>query len=167
MEISQQRLCQALGTSAKSLGSYMEKLGISDFSKITEQQMDDLVGLVNETKMEKAEVKAKQEKAKSSGFKPKVRRIDKKSSSSVRDMLQDCKERYVANERIIQRLQFEIDQQDSLMHGLRNGTISCLPQLSTIEKFQKVNITLRSQIVTLEAELGVNAKDESEDDPFS
>ena len=96
-----------------------------------------------------------------------MRRIDKQDESSVLDMLQDCKEQYVRNQELIQRLSYEIDQQDLLMHGNGNGTLSAVPQLGMMEKFQKINISLRNQIVSLEMELGRVAEPKKDDDPFN
>ena len=75
------------------------------------------------------------------GFKSKVRRIDKKDGSSIRDMLQDAKERYVANEKVIEQLQAEIDAMDVLTLDNANGSMSTVPQLNAIQSFVKNNIT--------------------------
>ena len=98
-------------------------------------------------------------------FKPNVRRIDRSDVSSLHDMLQDAKERYVANEELIQKLQYEIDQVDVLMTANTNGTVSVVPQLASMERFQKLNISLRNQILALETEIGRIAQ-EKDDDPF-
>lgn len=102
----------------------------------------------------------------SKDFKPNVRRIDQSEDSSVVAMLQDCKEQYVANQELIGRLQYELKQQDTLFKGHRNGTFAVLPQVGMIERMSKVNISLRNQIMALEAEIGRNAKPEDEDNPF-
>lgn len=98
------------------------------------------------------------------GFKSKVRRIDKKDGSSIRDMLQDAKERYVANEKVIEQLQAEIDAMDVLTLDNANGSMSTVPQLNAIQSFVKINITLRTQIATFEQVLEIG--DEDEEDPF-
>lgn len=95
-----------------------------------------------------------------------VRRIDKSEGSSLSAMLQDCKERYVANEKIIQRLQFEIDSQTVLTLTNTNSTLSAFPQLNSIERIQKLNISLRNQIVQLEQLLGKTANNTEGNNPF-
>lgn len=99
-------------------------------------------------------------------FKPSVRRIDKADDSSIRAMLQDCKERYVKNEEIIQRLDYEIANQDSLVGGTKEGNFQIAPQMNAMERFQKVNIALRNQIMQMESALGMTAEAQDED-PFA
>ena len=98
-------------------------------------------------------------------FKNTVRRIDKSNSSSIRDVLQDTKERYVKNEEIIQRLQWEVDQQDAYTIDNGNGSMSTIPALNAIERFVKLNISLRNQIIALEQTLEIS--DADEEDPFN
>lgn len=94
-----------------------------------------------------------------------VRRIDQKDASSLLDLLQDCKERYVKNEILIQKLNNEIIQMEKLFSGNKNGTVQCVPQLTILDKYQNTNYRLRNQIVDLEEKLGKIAAN-AEDDPF-
>lgn len=98
-------------------------------------------------------------------FMSKVRRIDKSNASSIRDVLQDCKERYVKNEEIIQRLQWEVDQQDAYTIDNGNGSMSTIPALNAVERFIKLNISLRNQIIAIEQTLEISEADE--EDPFN
>lgn len=98
-------------------------------------------------------------------FMRKVRRIDKSNTSSIRDVLQDCKERYVKNEEIIQRLQWEVDQQDAYTIDNGNGSMSTIPALNAVERFIKLNISLRNQIIAIEQTLEISEADE--EDPFN
>lgn len=98
-------------------------------------------------------------------FMRKVRRIDKSNASSIRDVLQDCKERYVKNEEIIQRLQWEVDQQDAYTIDNGNGSMSTIPALNAVERFIKLNISLRNQIIAIEQTLEISEADE--EDPFA
>lgn len=97
-------------------------------------------------------------------FEPNVRRIDQQDSSSIVDLLQDCKEHYVKNERLIQQMQHEIEEIGVSARANPNGTISLLPQVKSIEAFQKVNVTLRNQILDLEDRLGKTLGNET--NPF-
>ena len=97
-------------------------------------------------------------------FEPNVRRIDMQDSSSIVDLLQDCKEHYVKNEKLIQQMQHEIETLGVSARANPNGTISLLPQVKSIEAFQKVNITLRNQIIDLEEKLGKTLGNET--NPF-
>lgn len=98
--------------------------------------------------------------------KSKVRRIDKQSGSSLEALLADAKERYVANEKIIENLQLEIDNIDCSIVDNATGSIGAIPQLGTIEKFIKLNITLRKQIAELEQAMEITGNAE-EADPFA
>lgn len=167
MEISQNRLSKTLGVSPKFLRNIMKSLGITDLQLLSDKEYQALLDECKSASEVKESAKRKVKAAESSAFEATVRRIDQSQQSSIPDILEDCKERYVKNEELIQRLQYEIDNQDALMHGNKNGTISCLPQLNTMEKFQKININLRFQIVQLEKELGRVAKDDNSDDPFA
>ena len=95
----------------------------------------------------------------------KVRRIDQKDGSSLYDLLQDCKERYVENEIIIRRLNNELNNMEKLFRGNNNGTFQCMPKLAMIDKYQNMNYRLRSQIADFEDKLGKIAAS-VEDDPF-
>lgn len=150
----------ALGTVTKA----KKDLGITSKSLSKKEINLILKKCKNSSELQKE--KEKKLEVKSNHFKAKVRRIDKSESSSAKELLQDCKERYVANEMIIQRLQWEIDNQEILMHGNSNGTLSGLPQLKGLETFQKINISLRNQIMQLETELGKVAGEE-EENPFA
>lgn len=106
------------------------------------------------------------EKLSSMKVRSKVRRIDKQDTSSLQALLSDAKERYVANQKIIEQLQAEVDNIDSTIVDNANGSLSSLPQFTTIERFVKLNINLRNQIVQLEEALEITS-DEEEDNPFS
>ena len=164
MSVTQRKLAESEGVAKTTIVKAKETLGITDRT-LSDEQAEAIAKEVKKTSDLQKEVKAKSER-KSMGFRANVRRIDKQDDSSIRDMLQDCKEQYVKNEELIQRLQYEISLQDILMHGNSNGTLSPLPQLGILEKFQKVNISLRNQIVSLELELDrVPINNESEN-PF-
>lgn len=165
MTQSLRKLAETAGVAHRTISNVKERLGIvgetisdEDAERILEE-VSSTTGVLKKTTLEKTSKK-------STGFVPNVRRIDKNDDSSVSAMLQDCKERYVRNEGLIQRLQYEIDSQDILMHGNGNGTLSPLPQLGIMEKFQKVNISLRNQIMALEEEVGLRAEPRKEDNPF-
>lgn len=164
MGTSQRKLAKSLGVSKTTIVNAKKSLGIMD-ETLNEEQERMVIEEASKTVKLKESVREKT-KVKSKDFKPNVRRIDKSDSSSVEDMLKDCKEQYVMNQGLIERLMYEIDNQEILMHGNSNGTLSGLPQLGILEKFQKVNITLRNQIVSLENELGRFAEEKKEDSPF-
>ena len=164
MTQSQRKLAETANVSQSTIRDAKKSLGI-ETETLSEEDAKRVLQKVEETAELKRET-AKKTSKKSGGFKPKVRRIDESEDSSVLDMLQDCKEQYVRNEGLIQRLQFEIDNQDILMHGNGNGTLSPLPQMGLLEKFQKVNISLRNQILSLEQEVGRIAEPRQEDNPF-
>lgn len=164
MAISQRKLAESVGVNQRSVLRAKQSLGIT-----SETLSDEEAELIREALKDTAELqveKTRKLSKKSNTFVPNVRRIDENDGSSALDMLQDCKERYVKNEDLIQRLQYEIDQQDILMHGNGNGTLSAIPQLTVMEKFQKINISLRNQILSLETEVGRIAEPRKEDDPF-
>lgn len=162
---SLRELAKTAGVSHVSVLNAKKRLGITS-ENLSEEEAAMVLEEVNKTKDLKEET-SKKEKVKSGNFKPTVRRIDESEESSVLDMLQDCKEQYVRNEGLIQRLQYEIDHQEILMHGNGNGTLSALPQLGILEKYQKVNISLRNQILALETEAGRIAEPKQEDNPFN
>lgn len=163
MAKSPRKLAESLGVGKDTVYRAKKSLGINH-SDVTDEEEASIINKAMETVELKAQAKSKMSKT-SKDFVPNVRRIDQDDNSSVKAMLQDCKEHYVNNEGLIQRLEKEISMQDILMHGNTNGTLSPLPQLSMLEKFQKVNIALRNQIVQLEQELGRVAKQE-DDNPF-
>lgn len=164
MARSQRKLAQSLGVAQASVSDAKKSLGIEGKTMTDEEEKLVIDKLQDIVKLHK-DAKEKSSR-KSDDFVPNVRRIDQYENSSVADMLQDCKEQYVRNEGLIQRLTYEIDLQDILMHGNGNGTLSPLPQLPLLEKFQKVNIALRNQILALEQELGRLAEPRHEDNPF-
>ena len=161
------KLAKELEVSRQTIKNTRKKLGkrgeIADEEEI--EQIRNPVGM-NATIKRRNEENLSNLYEANATFKPNVRRIDERVNSSVTDMLQDAKERYVKNEELIQRLQFEIDNMDVLMNGNSNGTVSSIPQLATIERFIKSNIALRNQIVEFEKLLGRTSEDE-EDDPFA
>ena len=164
MAESQRKLAKRLGIDAITIRRAKKSLGI-DSETLEGDDKQAVIDKVMETVKLKESAKDKMTKT-SKDFVANVRRIDQQDKSSVLEMLQDCKEQYVHNEGLIQRFQFEIQQQDILMHGNGNGTLSPLPQLSMLEKFQKINIALRNQILQLEQEVGRVAKPHEEDNPF-
>jgi hypothetical protein len=164
MNVSQRKLAKSMGINEKTIRDVKKTLGIES-KTMSEEEMLRVIERITQTVDLKADTRKKLEK-RSSTFEPDVRRIDKQDQSSVRDMLQDCKEQYVHNEGLIKRFQYEISLQDITMHGNSNGTLSPLPQISMMEKFQKINISLRNQIVQLEQELGISAEPQEEDNPF-
>ncbi len=164
MTKSLRELAESAGVDHVTILNIIKRRGF-DSKTLTDEQADIVYEDAKETAMLTKTTKEKASKS-SKGFKPKLRRIDETDDSSVLAMLQDCKEQYVKNEGFIQRLQYEIDQQDSLMHGNGNGTLSALPQLTIMEKYLKINISLRNQIVALEEEVGRRAEPRKEDDPF-
>jgi len=164
MNVSQRKLAKSMGINEKTIRDVKKSLGIES-KTMSEEEMLRVIERITQTVDLKADARKKLEK-RSATFEPDVRRIDKQDQSSVMDMLQDCKEQYVHNEGLIKRFQYEISLQDITMHGNSNGTLSPLPQISMMEKFQKINISLRNQIVQLEQELGINAKPQDEDNPF-
>lgn len=164
MATSQRKLAETAGVSLGTIENAKKTLGITS-KTISKADEKAILEEVRKTVDLKASMHRKSS-VKSDGFTPNVRRIDKQDESTVLEMLMDCKEQYVSNEGLIQRLQYEVSRQDILMHGNSNGTLSPLPQLGILEKFQKINIQLRNQILQLEQELGRYAKTKQEDNPF-
>lgn len=164
MNVSQRKLAKSMGINEKTIRDVKKSLGIES-KTMSQEEMLRVIERITQTVDLKSDARKKLEKG-SSAFIPEVRRIDKQDQSSVWDMLQDCKEQYVHNEGLIKRFQYEVSLQDITMHGNSNGTLSPLPQISMMEKFQKINISLRNQIVQLEQELGINAKPQEDDNPF-
>lgn len=152
-----------LDVNRRSVSSVKKSLGITgDMTDEQEQAVRDK--LDDNVRIKKRNKQLVDDLTQKSGFKSKVRRIDKKDGSSIRDMLQDAKERYVANERVIEQLQAEIDAMDVLTLDNANGSMSTVPQLNAIQSFVKINITLRTQIATFEQALEIT--DEEDEDPF-
>ena len=164
MSISTRKLAETTGVSIGTIANAKKSLGI-ETETISEVDAERIAEYVSKTAKLQTQTKEKTS-AVSNDYDPDVMRIDQSEDSSVLDMLQDCKEQYVSNEKLIKRLMHEIEQQDLLMHGNGNGTLSAVPQLGMLEKFQKINITLRNQIVSLESELGRVAEPKKDDDPF-
>lgn len=164
MTKSQRKLAEEIGVSQYPIEKAKKSLGI-ETETISEADAERIKDVVSETAELQRQTKLRTDYT-SNEYDPDVRRIDQSDDSSVLDMLQDCKEQYVANEKLIKRLTYEIEQQTLLMHGNGNGTLSAVPQLGMMEKFQKINITLRNQIVSLEQELGRVAEPKKDDDPF-
>ena len=164
MTKSQRKLAEENDVSLITIERAKQSLGIES-ETISEEDAERIKEAVSETAELKRQTKLRTDYT-SNDYDPEVRRIDQSEDSSVLDMLQDCKEQYVSNEKLIKRLTYEIEQQTLLMHGNGNGTLSAVPQLGMLEKFQKINITLRNQIVSLEEELGRVAEPKKDDDPF-
>lgn len=114
---------------------------------------------------EKKKAKRKTVESMDEEFVPNVRRINENSGSSIEMMLQDCKEQYVTNQEIIKRLEHELSFMGKMTSVSHTGSYQVAPQLGIIEKYLKVNISLRNQITALEEKLGIEA-DEKEDNPF-
>ena len=164
MATSQRKLAESVGVDNKTIRNAKKSLGITT-RNLSEEDQERVLAEVQKTIDLHESVKRK-EQVTSENFTPNVRRIDKQDDSSALQMLQDCKEQYVTNEGLIQRLQYEISKQDILMHGNGNGTLSPLPQLGILEKFQKINIALRNQILQIETTVGRHAEPREEDNPF-
>lgn len=165
MATSQRKLAESLGVSLGQVAKVKKSLGIT--SKTLSD--DDVKKISKECEKTIELKKGTKKKIESVGknFVADVRHIEKQDVSSVDDMLLDCKEQYVANQLLIKRLEFEINCMDSCMNGVSNGTLSGLPQFKSLEKFQKINIALRNQIVQLEEALGKVVKAKEDDDPFN
>lgn len=161
--MTQKELATQIGVSEQLISYIKKNLGITT-KNLNEEQIKSITAMASNS----AKMIEENRDFENLDFSmtPSVRRIDKNEGSSLIDMLQDCKEQYVKNEENIQRLQHEISMSDKLFRGNGNGTLQALPQLTMLEKFQKINISLRKQIYEFEAQLGriaVNA----EDDPFN
>ena len=164
MAQSQRKLAKSIGVGKTTIVKAKKTLGITN-ATLTDEEEEAVINEAMKTVELKESAKDKMTKI-SKDYVPNVRRIDTQDHSSVMDMLQDCKEQYVHNEGLIQRFQYEISNQDILMHGNANGTLSPLPQLNMLERFQKINIALRNQILQLEQEIGRVAKNDEKDNPF-
>ena len=164
---SERELAKELDVSNISVHNVRKSLGLKGDTMTPEQEREVVENISVNTAIRKRNeetVKALEENSVSREFE--VRRIDLSNDSSIVAMLQDCKERYVKNEIIIEKLQHEIDQQSVLVLSNANCTLSSFPQLTSIERFQKLNISLRNQIVQLESELGRIVNVEESNDPF-
>lgn len=164
---SEREIAKELGVSNISVHNVRKSMGLKGDTMTPEQEqevVDNLSSNVAIRKRNEETIKTLEENSVSHEIE--VRRIDLSNDSSIVAMLQDCKERYVKNEIIIEKLQHEIDQQSVLVLSNANCTLSSFPQLNSIEKFQKLNIALRNQIVQLESELGRIVNVEENNDPF-
>lgn len=163
MTVSHEKLAETLGVTPSCITKVKQRLGISSetLSKSDIKTITNYVeeNIISHDKKFSEMVESVEE------FVPNVRRINETDSSSLKAMLLDCKDQYVKNEELIQRLQHELDSQESLMHLNGNRTLSVAPHLKPLESFQKVNIQLRNQIMQLETELGRSPQMEI-DDPF-
>ena len=164
MARSQRKLAETTGVAKTTIVNAKKSLGITS-KTLSEEEEQAVIDKAMETVRLQQSAKQKMSKT-SEGYVPNVRRIDQRDASSILDLLQDCEEQYVRNEELIQRLQYEVSQQDILMHGNSNGTLSPLPQLKMIQDYQKINITLRNQIKEFENDIGRVAKPHEADDPF-
>lgn len=164
---STRELAKELDVNKDTITKARKELGING-SPVTEEQEREVIENISTNtairKRNEETIKTLEENSVSREIE--VRRIDLSEDSSIKAMLQDCKERYVKNEIIIEKLQHEIDQQSVLVLSNANCTLSSFPQLTSIEKFQKLNISLRNQIVQLESELGRIVNVEENNDPF-
>lgn len=160
MRKSDRSLAKELGVGHEAVGNARKRYGSDN---------DDIVAAAVLAKQKiqgrNADTAERLAKSAKKSFMSKVRRIDKSNASSIRDVLQDCKERYVKNEEIIQRLQWEVDQQDAYTIDNGNGSMSTIPALNAVERFIKLNISLRNQIIAIEQTLEISEADE--EDPFN
>ena len=166
MPRTQTKIAKELKTTQKTVSNHVKKLGKS-VDEMTNQEEEELksnieLGILLK---EAHEEKLKKLCIANDNFTPNVRRIDLNNYSSIENTLQDAKERYVKNEEIIQRLQNEVDALDVTMNSNSNGTVSSIPQLPMIEKYVKLNIALRNQILEIEDKLGRHGKAD-DNDPF-
>lgn len=129
-------------------------------------------GLTEETVIKKCKEIGDKKKAKKltvesmdEEYVPDVRKINEQTGSSIESMLLDCKEQYVTNQGVIKRLEHELSFMGTMTSVSHTGSYQVAPQLGMIEKYLKVNISLRNQIMVLEEKLGIEA-DEKEDNPF-
>ena len=159
MAKSIRQLARSARVSIGTIQNIKNELGIDEITEEDEQKIIEKAKLTTlYTDEAKKFVNTKAE------FEPNVRRIDQQDNSSIVDLLQDCKEHYVKNERLIQTMQHEIEELGVSARANPNGTISLLPQVKSIEAFQKVNVTLRNQILDLEDRLGKTLGNET--NPF-
>lgn len=160
---STREVAETLGISDKTVNKKRKSLGIvGTMSEAEAEMVADKIGTTERIRRRNKDVV---DGLASKTYRSKVRRIDKKNASVTRDLLQDAKERYVANEKILERLQFEVDQQEIYTVDNANGSMSTIPQLQTMQNYIKLNITLRTQILALEQALEISAEEEA--DPFA
>lgn len=160
---TQENLAKTLGVTPGTISKAKKKLGILT-ETMTEDQQSAVMRYLQGTKLIMGN--GLEDIQQSNDFKADVRRIDTSEGSSLIAMLQDAKEQYVKNEEMIQRLLFEMENQTSLIHMNGNRTISAVPHFKPLESLQKVNISLRNQILSLENELGKVPSVEKDADPF-
>lgn len=160
---SVREMAKSQNVDTKTVQKKRKSLGIT--GEITDAEAEQVIEQIGSAERIRRRNKDVVEGLTSSTFKSKVRRIDKKNASVTRELLQDAKERYVANEKIIERLQFEVDQQSVYTVDNANGSMSTIPQLQTMQNYIKLNITLRTQILSFEQALEINAEEEA--DPFA
>lgn len=164
MTITVEKLAESLGVTPGTISKAKKKLGIES-KTLSESQADAISNFLQGTSLKRAN--AIEEMHGSEDFVPNVREIDKQDDSSMLDFLQDCKEQYVENQRMIKRLQFEIESQSSMIVMNGNRTVSVSPHFKPIEALQKINIQLRNQIISIEEALGRDPKTDKDDDPFA
>lgn len=162
----QVEVAKELGLSRERVSKLAKSRGMSN-KELTDEDVKELKSNaeLNQFIKETNENNVKKLHEASEKFKPNVRRIDLINYSSIENVLQDAKDRYVKNEEIIQRLQNELDTLEVTMNSNVNGTVSTIPQLPMIEKYVKLNIALRSQILDIEDKLGRHGKAD-DNDPF-
>lgn len=163
MTVSHEKLAETLGVTPSCITKVKQRLGIKS-KTLSKSNIESIKRYVKENILSHDE-KFSEMTERVEDFVPNVRKINETDASSLKAMLQDCKDQYVRNEILIQHLQHELDSQESLMHLNGNRTLSVAPHLKPLESFQKVNIQLRNQIIQLEAELGRSPQTENED-PF-
>lgn len=163
MAISGRKLADEYNTTRDSIRNAKKALGITGEMTDAEElavreKLDDNARIKKRNKALVEDLKVKKKRSR-------VRRIDKIDGSTMREMLKDAKERYVANERVIEQLQSEINANDVLTVDNANGSLSTIPQLQAIQQFTKINITLRTQIAQFEQMLEIS--EANEQDPFA
>lgn len=99
---------------------------------------------------------------------PKLEDLDA-NVGTTRYRLDNAKQEYQFNRKVITDLQEEIHEDQAKQGDLKavngNGAKSTLPQLATLEKYTKLNISLSKMISELEGDLDLQV-DEVEEDPF-
>lgn len=150
---SQTEIAELTGVTQQTVSNLAKKGGSEE----------DIIRMAKESAKRTRESKERFNKKVNSKIKSSVRRIDLKSGSSIEDMLQDCKEQYVQTQSLIERLQYEIDENENLMGGTTSGNFQILPHVNTLERYIKVAIQLRNQIAALE---NLNGTNEAESNPF-
>ncbi|MFV0551748.1 MAG: hypothetical protein ACK5L6_07495 [Anaerorhabdus sp.] len=94
-----------------------------------------------------------------------VERISNSKAAALSQMYIDSKEEYDFNRFMINQLQQQIEGLNSLVVDNGNGTVSIDKCVVQLEKFVKLNIALRNQIVLLEEKLAIGPE-KNDETPF-